>query len=658
MELRRFLWHSDDWELVLQRRARGILKGEVSEARGELACELAEIIKRVSSNRNLAMVLFAWAWKAGVRGDTLDKARQLCLELGDIERIAKLASVEYETTGAPELLVVKALALVDAGSLGAAGAALQAAQEAMPQDQSIALLWRASIGGNREAERTELELRAARGTSGERHALFLQLARLSRLQKEEEPYANFLQSAFDANPKGDRVFALLEKELIAKARWESLATLFRVRCAVLPDTERVEVYRRAGERLLAEGSRTAMAVRLTHQAMLDCYQSEQKSIPNHIAMLSLVVRHLRATRMTPQAIKLLVRAISHNADEDSVVWAARQGLALTGDDEALRRSSLFFRGALREKLEAHPALTAAPVARPQVAPAPEPAAEEPDAGPSSSPSEPLEPEPEDLDFELEEEPEIEDSGGNTPSLLSEPLEPEPKPAPEPEDLDFDLDAETAPAPVQESRARKPRGSSSTLPSQTREPAPEPEPQPGADMDFDFDLDIDDEEIEALDDDDLLFVSDEETDANAESELELSDVEREELAELSLDDVDVEIDVAEQGLQGVVEQRQAERHAVLADVQIAARARIRHDRGTHSAMTRDVSNTGMFLVCDASLSIGEELRIVVSLPGEDDWTIDEHELTGRVVREEQGVGYGIVFEDIPVAFLSSLQALDT
>ncbi|MCP4445555.1 MAG: PilZ domain-containing protein [Myxococcales bacterium] len=173
-----------------------------------------------------------------------------------------------------------------------------------------------------------------------------------------------------------------------------------------------------------------------------------------------------------------------------------------------------------------------------------------------------------------------------------------------------------------------------------------------DFDSEFDLEADDEEIEALDDDDLEFIADKIS--HTPPELDLSEAELEELEEISLDDVEIEID--QQRPSVAVEQRQSERVAVIANVQIAARARVSHGEHTHGAMTRDVSNTGLFLMCDETLVVGEKLDIVLLLPGDDDWTIDEHTLTGRVARVEGDIGYRVVFEDIPVEFLASMKAL--
>ncbi|MCP4445554.1 MAG: hypothetical protein GY811_09460 [Myxococcales bacterium] len=294
-----------------------------------MACELAEIVKSVSPNRALAMVLYAWAWRAGVRGDILERARLVCFELGDFVRVAQLAAVEYETTGAADMLMVRALALVDGGEVAAAKDAVVAALEVSPDDDTLKLLSRGMSEQISTKGLADLDAQAARSTSSELPSTLLRLARLARLRGDGGNYGHLLQRALDAKPSDNTIFSLLEAELVAQQNWKQLVVHYHLRSEALPKSQHVEVYRRAGVRLSARAVRPSMAVRLTHQALLDCYEEGQTSIPHHISMLSLVTVHFRSSRTTAPAVKLLAQTMARVTDEDVVVWTARQGLGIT-----------------------------------------------------------------------------------------------------------------------------------------------------------------------------------------------------------------------------------------------------------------------------------------------------------------------------------------
>jgi len=101
---------------------------------------------------------------------------------------------------------------------------------------------------------------------------------------------------------------------------------------------------------------------------------------------------------------------------------------------------------------------------------------------------------------------------------------------------------------------------------------------------------------------------------------------------------------------------AERAFVTADVNIAVRAELSTSQGTAFAMTRDVSETGLFFATEARLAIGETVELSILLPGEDDWSLTKHELRGVVARVDEGVGYGVQFSEVPEQFLCDIRAL--
>jgi hypothetical protein len=101
---------------------------------------------------------------------------------------------------------------------------------------------------------------------------------------------------------------------------------------------------------------------------------------------------------------------------------------------------------------------------------------------------------------------------------------------------------------------------------------------------------------------------------------------------------------------------AERAFVAADVAIAVRAKVSSSAGHAHGITRDLSETGLFLACELVLPLGEAIDLTIFLPGADDWSLSEHHLTGNVARVVEGIGYGIRLVSAPESYCADIRAL--
>ena len=101
---------------------------------------------------------------------------------------------------------------------------------------------------------------------------------------------------------------------------------------------------------------------------------------------------------------------------------------------------------------------------------------------------------------------------------------------------------------------------------------------------------------------------------------------------------------------------SERVDVVADVQISLPAHISLGETSFVAKTRDVSETGLFLLCGEDIRLGQTLVLGLLFPGHDDWSLVEHEVHGIVVREEEGVGYGVQLIQTQDEFLRDIRSL--
>lgn len=101
---------------------------------------------------------------------------------------------------------------------------------------------------------------------------------------------------------------------------------------------------------------------------------------------------------------------------------------------------------------------------------------------------------------------------------------------------------------------------------------------------------------------------------------------------------------------------ARRIELIADVSVVLRAKIETGASTLDAVTRDLSATGLFICCNERLQVDEAVRLAVLMPGEDGWSLVEHQLVGVVVRVQGKNGYGIRFTEVNEEYLAHLATL--
>lgn len=74
-----------------------------------------------------------------------------------------------------------------------------------------------------------------------------------------------------------------------------------------------------------------------------------------------------------------------------------------------------------------------------------------------------------------------------------------------------------------------------------------------------------------------------------------------------------------------------------------------------AHCRDISTSGLFVLTDAKLALGDALGVELLLPGKEAFTEDEYRSRARVAREAKG-GYGIEFDAPDPGLIAALAAL--
>lgn len=495
-ELRWVLLGSDDWVTLVAERAQALHLLEPTESRAQEAADLAQVVLNVVPDRRQAIELYTWAWRGRPSSPWLQKARSLCIELGDFQGAAELAKLEYQKTQDAKLLVTQGLASLDAGDPVAALVPLRMALQKRARDESLPTLVRAAEGQLEDipAKIKGLRLEAETEENIVKAGLLLQAARLSRLIPGSSDAEQFLQEAFHAYPRENSAFSLLENLWIERHEWEKLSGLYRVRTeAAKKRGQDIEVYRRAGTRLMLRSGSPGLGLRLLQQAVRAIYTRNLEDVPELIAMLTLIVQQQVQTNDTASAVRLLAEALSHPRSDDEVLWIVNRGLGLTRNEPTLQRTAEMF----------HALVERDPV----------------------------------------------------------------------DDIEI--------------------------------------------------VTVDDDDFELLEDDDLHIIDDE---------------------------------IIERENRPTLDDSVAARLPMVADVSIALRASVLVDQKRVEAVTRDVSSTGLFLVCSMALGVGDALALRVALPGEDEWSLVEHELRGTVVRVESGVGYGIQFDEEFDRFAADVRAL--
>ena len=102
-------------------------------------------------------------------------------------------------------------------------------------------------------------------------------------------------------------------------------------------------------------------------------------------------------------------------------------------------------------------------------------------------------------------------------------------------------------------------------------------------------------------------------------------------------------------------RRAPRVQAGADLRITVPAGPGHPERHFSAVTRDLSETGMFFFSEEKLPVGTRVQLCIELSGMEGWNVEEFHLRGVLVRSP-GDALGIDFEDPPERFRQRVRDL--
>jgi hypothetical protein len=361
--LQQRLYAAQDWCEWLRSEAAAVRAEAPTPERAALALELARLLEQVEPDRNRAVEMYLVAWKGARDPAPLVRARALCLELGDLDSVAKIARLECQHREDPALLFEEGIALLDADAADDAIRPLTLAAKARPDDPAVVAALRAARNEwpNPRAELERLVGEAKRhGPSAAGAAAYLQAARILRLLRGDPvTHAQLLEAAFTAWPADDRAYALLERYLVAQRDGDRLLALYRRRVATSPTLEaRYEDLRRAGVGLVLRGGQPGLGLRLLDRALREIYSGETDEIPGQIACLELLRRHAEASRSLPRFLQLVADALARPQGELDGTWLSAQGLQIAWRELGDLAAGRAYAGRLARHAANHPTLRA------------------------------------------------------------------------------------------------------------------------------------------------------------------------------------------------------------------------------------------------------------------------------------------------------------
>lgn len=356
--LRNDLWQRTDWSQRIRERADTVQGSSSCFESPEEAAEWALAAECVVPDRMVAIKLYTFAWCGKPKIEWLHRARSIALEIGDFQRVAELAGLEYEHRPSPALLAIQALAYLDADLPELALKPLKMAVQFGNDSASLSVL-QAACEDNFEnlAEiLQELDDQAIAETEAiVCSVLMLRCARLVRIYSGSVDAEPYLVRAFNFNPGNEIVFSLLENWWIDCQDWTRLAETYRVRTEHLANEGRdIDAYRRAGTRLATGGSLPGLGVRLLQEGIHLAYKREPEDADDLIAMLRLLIEQLVEGGGMPAAVRLLAQALAHPRSDDEVMWIVNVGIKLAADDLAMQRTKITFETLRNRLVVEHP----------------------------------------------------------------------------------------------------------------------------------------------------------------------------------------------------------------------------------------------------------------------------------------------------------------
>jgi hypothetical protein len=296
------LWREPDW-----RAALGRLASELPAGTPRAAVELAAAFEYVEPDRRPPIHCYELAGA----GHAV-RARELAVELGWWPAAARLAAIARDSAiaeaelwweaGAPQLASL-ALAGVRADERGPRGEAL------------LALL------AGRDLSREE-SARGEAATGEEAAHAHVMAARFARAFGREDDVRGHLEAALAAHPGHAVASAQLLARAITDPDHDHAQRFLKLRLTGLDTTAWIDAARTCALALIATEHHRGFGLRLLRFALERTYQLQHKDIPGHLAMWGVLAQRAAADGTRLELLPLAVTALDLLDDPVDRVWIA------------------------------------------------------------------------------------------------------------------------------------------------------------------------------------------------------------------------------------------------------------------------------------------------------------------------------------------------
>ena len=342
-DLSNALWQAVDWRECLRSLAARLEGKPASVHTAQQALLLARASEAIDPDRTRAIKLYVLAWNLSqAYPHALKRGRELCMELGSYATAARIARMEYQSSREAEYLSIEGTCWIDANQPERAVEPLSLAAKATPYDAEIeALLSTAQRKWHDPNSRVELLSHQAgrTNTPAESARCLLHAARTMRIAgREDRDYAGLLRLALADDPRSSLICFPLESWYIANDDRDGLLEIYRLKTQAMRGIELIDEYRRAGTRLLLAGKWIGLGLRLLSKAIEYAYEAKLQDIPGHIATLSLIRAHANQADLLRPFMAMLATGINQRLPEYDRLWLSIVGLEITwrqlGDTDA------------------------------------------------------------------------------------------------------------------------------------------------------------------------------------------------------------------------------------------------------------------------------------------------------------------------------------
>jgi tetratricopeptide (TPR) repeat protein len=281
----------------LEREVEGIEARELKAAR---LFELGQLCEDLFLRKDRAMIHYQAAFKLLPQDPrSLERAREIYREMGNLEMVAKLLELEFKVTqDAAQRAEIEGrwgIALLDLGKRDAALPHLEAAESARPDDREISDAIAAANYDKEEwlAEVERLTHQAEKSDSNLAARIWLRIARIYRLEQiTDDAYVDALTKVVQNEPQHTQANFLLEGVLGQHKRFDEIEKLHERRVfACADESEQAELARRFASMWALRWNDTDRAALFYRQALEKFYGDavgQGAIFPGHLAAFSFV----------------------------------------------------------------------------------------------------------------------------------------------------------------------------------------------------------------------------------------------------------------------------------------------------------------------------------------------------------------------------------